>query len=86
MNQNLPECVSRAYEKSLKKYHGWFLQKMFGVSLFCSMKMAKNMYNMPVLPDLLSLRNPVQSICMLLIDSNIGNSSFVIKLMTKDKR
>ena len=33
MHPNLGECISKAYEKSLKKYHGWFIQKMFGVSL-----------------------------------------------------
>ena len=33
MHPNLGESVSKAYEKSLKKYHGWLIQKMFGVSI-----------------------------------------------------
>ena len=33
MHPNLKESVSTAYEKSLKRYHGWFIQKAFGVCI-----------------------------------------------------
>ena len=29
---DLSKCVTTAYEGSLKKYHGWMVQKVFGVS------------------------------------------------------
>ena len=29
---DLSTAVGKAYEKSVKRYHGWFIQKAFGVS------------------------------------------------------
>lgn len=34
MEPDLVKSVTAAYESSLKKYHGWMVQKIFGVSSF----------------------------------------------------
>lgn len=33
--QDLTKCAKKAYEQSLKKYHGWMVQGIFSVSFFC---------------------------------------------------
>lgn len=30
--QDLAKCATKAYEDTLKKYHGWMVQKVFQVS------------------------------------------------------
>lgn len=32
--QDLVKCAKKAYEGSLKKYHGWIVQGIFSVSIF----------------------------------------------------
>ena len=34
--QDLVKCAKKAYEGSLKKYHGWIVQGIFSVSIFIS--------------------------------------------------
>lgn len=32
--QDLCKCATKAYEQSLKKFHGWMVQKIFSVRIF----------------------------------------------------